>query len=163
MLEEAPISVPAGETQLFPANIQTVGKASYRLGPFKVYDAELLTADGGFSWNAPFQLKLTYARKFSAQRLTRVSLKEMARLSGQDELSFEPLHDELLKCFADVRSSDVIVGNSISDDKAVFSYNGVQKCSIEWAGFRTSFFGIWLSPDARFEDEARALMGQLSP
>lgn len=138
---------------------KTVGKASYRLGPFKLYEAELKTGNGGFSRLAPFDLVLTYARAFSAHSLADASLKEMARITGKDELTIEPLRAELTACFANVRRGDIITGHSLSENEATFSHNGQHQCRIHWVGFRSDFFGIWLSDNARFDEQASLLKG----
>ena len=153
----APAPLEAGTAA--PA-MQTVGAARYQLGPFKLYEAELRSRNGAFSWQEPFDLTLTYTRGFSARKLADVSVKEMARMTGRKESLLAPLRAKLTACFADVRKGDVIVGRSLSMNEAEFTYNGEPRCRIAWTDFRSDFFGIWLSDKARFEEQAARLKGE---
>ena len=152
--------IPSLDPPAIVMEMQTVGSASYRFGPFKIYDAELKTPDGEFSWQAPFSLALTYSRSFSAEKLANASLSEMSRISGQHRSKFNPLYDRLHDCFANVRKGDVIEAVSLNEDEARFSYNGEVRCELDWPGFRSAFFGIWLSDQARYSDEAGRLIGR---
>lgn len=163
MFEIAAIEAPKTDTvavsDALPA-IEAVGSAVYRLGPFKLYTAELASATGEFDWTEPFALKLAYSRKFSAVTLADASLKEMARLSQQDASVLEPLRSQLEACFTDVQKGDIIVGYSLAEDEAVFTHNDMKTCQVAWPGFRSDFFGIWLSDKARFDENAERLTGR---
>lgn len=152
----SPLPANAEVSQMDP-----VGAATYRWGPLRLYKAELFAPAGEFSWDSEFELRLSYKTSFSATTLANASLKEMARLSGAPISSFEPLRESLVGCFADVRQGDVIIGRSTSENTAVFYFNGSELCSVQWSGFRRSFFGIWLSNDARYKREGERLRGRV--
>lgn len=151
----SPLPANAEVSQMDP-----VGAATYRWGPLRLYKAELFAPAGEFSWDSEFELRLSYKTSFSATTLANASLKEMARLSGAPISSFELLRESLVGCFADVRQGDVIIGRSTSENTAAFYFNGSELCSVQWPGFRRSFFGIWLSDDARYKREGERLIGR---
>lgn len=126
---------------------QQVGAARYSVLAIPVFQAELWTTNGVFSWERPFALTLTYERAIRANALVNRTISEMRQRGAGSEASLQPLRAPLTACFADVQNGDRITGVSTGPNTARFYLNGAQRCEIEWPGFRRHFFGIWL--DAR--------------
>ncbi len=139
-------AAPAEVSHAIPG-AQQVGAARYQMLTMSLFDAELYSASGVFTWQQPFALSITYQRAFSAQMLTNRGLHEMAQRGGGTVAQLEPLRPRLLACFADVSRGDRITGVATGPNSARFYYNGRPRCEIEWPGFRRAFFSIWL--DAR--------------
>lgn len=123
---------------------QQVGTARYSLLAIPLFQAELWTANGAFSWERPFALSLTYERSIRATSLVNRTLSEMRQRDAGSEASLQSLRAPLTACFADVRTGDRITGISTGPNSARFYLNGAQRCEIEWPNFRRHFFGIWL-------------------
>lgn len=140
--------------------LQQVGRSSFYVSIFHVYDAELWAPATGFSWDDPFRLKLTYARKIEADQLVNASLKEMARVFGGEADDFEALRLPLKACFRDVKKGDVIEGVSESRDAAVFFFNGNETCRLALPEASYQFFSIWLNENSRSPKQTRRLLGQ---
>ena len=126
---------------------------------FHIYDAELRVAGSEFSWEKPFALTLTYARKISREDLVEASLSEIARIENIEIDMIEYLRAPLAGCFADVRDGDQITGHSLDTNKAVFYFNGAQTCTLESPGASKSFFSIWLGDNTMDPDRSRELLG----
>lgn len=140
--------------------LQRLGRSSFYVSVFHVYDAELWAPATGFSWDDPFRLKLTYARKIKADQLVNTSLKEMARIFEGEAEDFEVLRSSLVTCFRDVKKGDVIEGVSESRNAAVFFFNGNETCRLALPEASYQFFSIWLNENSRSPKQTRRLLGQ---
>lgn len=142
------------------APLEPLGQSSLYVSVFHVYDAELWAPSTGFSWDDPFRLKLTYARKIKADQLVNASLKEMARVFGGKSRDYEGFRAPLAACFRDVKKGDVIEGVSQNRDVAQFFFNGKETCRLNLPEASYKFFSIWLSERSRSPKQARRLLGQ---
>ena len=142
------------------APLEKLGQSSLYVSVFHVYDAELWAPSTGFSWDDPFRLKLTYARKIKADQLVNTSLKEMARVFGGKSRDYEGFREPLAACFRDVKKGDVIEGVSRNRDVAQFFFNGKETCRLSLPEASYKFFSIWLSERSRSPKQARRLLGQ---
>jgi len=140
--------------------LEQLGGASFYVSIFHVYDAELWGPKTGFSWDDPFRLKLTYARKISADQLVNTSLTEMVRVSGGKAQDFEALRRPLAECFRDVKKGDVIEGVSESRNAATFYFNGEQTCRLTLPMASYQFFSIWLGERSRSPKQTWRLLGK---
>jgi len=140
--------------------LQQLGRSSFYVSIFHVYDAELWAPATGFSWDDPFRLKLTYARKIEAGQLVTASVKEMARIFDGEAEDFETLRSSLAACFRDVKKGDVIEGVSESRNAAVFFFNGNETCRLTLPEASYQFFSIWLNEGSRSPKQMRRLLGQ---
>ncbi len=121
-----------------------VGEARYHLLAIPLFDAELYTGNGGFSWEHPFALTLTYERSARQSTLLNRSISEMTGRGAGNARALAPLRAQLAQCFPNIERGDRVTGVSTGPNTARFFHNGVQRCEVEWPGFRRSFFGIWL-------------------
>ena len=142
-----------------PQTLHPIGEANFKKAFFNLYDASLCASTPEFTWDSTFAITLDYNRGFSSKQLTKATIVEMARLSGQDEETFDPIRQTVSQCFPDVEKNDQITGISLGADQAVFYKNGSQTCDVKWDGFREHFFGIWLSDESRSEKKSRRLRG----
>jgi hypothetical protein len=136
-------ALPAEVARALPG-AQPVGAARYQFVGLTLFEAQLWSQSGDFSWQDSFALTLTYRRSFSAEAIAGRALDEMRQRSGEPAAAIEPLRAPLQACFADVSPGDRITGVSTGANSARFYYNGVRRCEIEWPGLRRNFFGIWL-------------------
>lgn len=158
--EAAPGQIEAvvGPPQTGP--LEELGRSSFYVSIFHVYDAELWAPAAGFSWDDPFRLKLTYARKIKSEQLINTSLKEMARIFDAQVEDFEALRAPLAACFRNVKKGDVIEGISESRDTARFYFNGEETCRLNLPEASYQFFSIWLNERSRSPKQTRRLLGQ---
>ena len=140
--------------------LEQLGRSSFYVSIFHVYDAELWTPATGFAWDDPFRLKLTYARKIKAEQLVNTSLKEMARVFDGEVEDFETLRAPLASCFRDVKKGDVIEGVSEGRSAALFYYNGEETCRLDLPEASYQFFSVWLSERSRSPKQTRRLLGR---
>jgi len=123
---------------------QQVGEARYSLLTISLFEAELWTSNGAFSWNAPFALTLNYERAARQSTLINRTLSEMSQRGAGNANALAPLRTQLEQCFPNIARGDRVTGVSTGANTAVFYHNGARRCDIEWPGFRRHFFGIWL-------------------
>lgn len=136
-----------------------LGEMRFKKFIFHIYDAELRVAGSDFTWDHPFALTLTYARKISEEDLVEASLSEIARIEDKQIDAVEYLRTPLAECFADVREGDQITGHSLNINKAEFYFNGQQTCTLEAPGASKAFFSIWLGDKTMDPDRSRELLG----
>ncbi len=136
-----------------------LGEMRFKKFIFHIYDAELRVAGREFSWEEPFALTLTYARKISREELVEASLSEIARIEDVEIDTVEHLRAPLAGCFADVRDGDQITGHSLDANRVVFYFNDQQTCVLESPDASKSFFSIWLGDNTLDPDRSRELLG----
>jgi hypothetical protein len=149
-------SGPAEVEQALPG-AQKTGEASYHMLGVRLFDAEAY-AVGGFSWQRPFALALTYERAARQSTLLNRSISEMTQRGAGNAQRLAPLRAQLARCFPNIARGDRVTGVSTGANTARFYYNGAQRCEVNWPGFRRHFFGIWL--DGR-DGRAAELSAQL--
>ena len=141
------------------ADYRQLGEMRFKKFIFHIYDAELRVAGSDFSWDQPFALTLTYARKIAREDLVDASLSEIARIEDTQIDTVEYLRAPLAACFSDVRDGDQITGHSLDVNKAVFYFNGQQTCVLDAPGASKSFFSIWLGDNTMDPERSRELLG----
>lgn len=153
-------SSPAEVERALPGATK-VGEASYHLLAIHLFDAELYTENGAFTWDQPFALTLTYERSARQSTLLNRSISEMTQRGAGNARALAPLRARLAQCFPNIAAGDRITGVSTSANTARFYYNGAQRCDIEWPNFRRHFFGIWLAGrDGRAAELSAQLRGE---
>ena len=157
-LAAAPAHASPSEVARAIPNAQTVGEARYHLLAIPLFEAELYTANGAFSWAQPFALSLTYERSARQTTLLNRTMSEMSQRGAGSVQSLAPLRAQLARCFPNIANGDRMTGVSTGANTAVFYHNGAQSCTIEWPNFRRHFFGIWL---AGRDGQAARLSAQL--
>ncbi|MEM8571828.1 MAG: chalcone isomerase family protein [Pseudomonadota bacterium] len=134
------------------------GATDFEFLGFDLFDASLWTDGTGYSDARPFALSLTYARRFTAEQLTRQTIRELARIEGSNTRSLAALAS-LEACFADVGRGDRITAVRLSSDGIRFFVNGRVSCDYQDAGFANRFFSIWLGDETRDPRRRDRLLG----
>lgn len=135
---------PAEVSRAIP-NAQKVGETRYQILSIPLFEAELYTASGAFSWAQPFALSLTYERSVRQSTLLDRTMSEMSQRGAGSVQSLAPLRAQLARCFPNIADGDRMTGVSTGANTATFYHNGAERCTIEWPNFRRHFFGIWLA------------------
>jgi len=146
-------------TPLPSAKPKPIGHASFKKAVFHLYDASLCADEKPFSMDRSFSLTLDYKRSFKSSQLVKATIIEMVRISGREKSEFTALIQPIKTCFPDVKKGDQITGVSLGENIARFYLNGAPSCEIEWDGFRSDFFGIWLSENTRTPRKSKLLRG----
>lgn len=141
------------------SSYRLMGDISYRKFIFHVYDAELRVSGDAFSWDQPYALTLTYARKISRKQLVDASISELARINKNSESQYEFLREPLTACFADVQAGDQITGHSLGEGRAAFYFNNQKTCDFDVVGASKMFFSIWLGENTLDPKKSRRLRG----
>lgn len=152
---EAPSEVQAA----IPAP-QAVGQATFTWLFWDLFDGALWSADGRFSWSAPFALTLTYRTGFSAEELTDQTIGELDRLTDWPEATLASFRGEVARCMADVGAGDRFTATGTAEDRVALYLNGERRCTLEKPDLRGHFFRIWLSEDSQFPERSRQLTGR---
>jgi hypothetical protein len=168
MLAAVAVSLAALPAWASPAEVERalpgatkVGEASYHLLAIHLFNAELYTANGAFSWEQPFALTLTYERSARQSTLLNRSISEMSQRGAGNARTLAPLRAQLAQCLPNIARGDRVTGVSTGPNTARFYYNGAQRCEIEWPNFRRHFFGIWLAGrDGRAAELSAQLRGE---
>ena len=152
----------ASLTEIEPS-LRQVGQAEFRYLFWDIFDASLYAAGETFSWKAPFALSLEYRRDFSAEDLTKETIKSLGRLTDWPSAELARFRAALAPCMANVRDGDRFTAVSPDADTAVLFLNGKERCRLQKSNIRRDYFGIWLSPNSDFPEETRKLLGPASP
>jgi hypothetical protein len=157
----------ANEAQASPVEIEPslrqVGQAEFRYLFWDIFDASLYAAGQTFSWQAPFALSLEYRRDFSAEDLTKETIKSLDRMTDWPQAELATFRTTLARCMANVRDGDRFTAVSPDADTAVLFLNGKERCRLEKSNIRRDYFSIWLSANGDFPEETRKLLGTASP
>jgi hypothetical protein len=136
-----------------------VGKASLYYLLWHVYDIELYSADGDFSFDEAFALKLEYKLKLYGDRIADRSAKEIRRLGFSDEIRLAAWHAQMKDMFPDVDDGSSLTGAYNPIASTVFYKDGNKIGVIEDPEFGKWFFGIWLHENASQPKLRQALLG----
>ncbi|MEM6619763.1 MAG: hypothetical protein AAF631_10720 [Pseudomonadota bacterium] len=157
---------PIAAAQSAPPEVATrfsspelTGETTARAWGFRLYDAELWTEDGAFSFGQKFALTLTYGARFSAELLARSTIDEIVRVEGGQPSDHSRLQGRLQQCLIDVRRGSRITGVAESPSRVSLYANGSKRCTINYPSLTKRFFGIWLAPTSRDTRGAARLTG----
>ena len=149
------------------AQLQLVGKASYKWLWLDIYDAELYHPSGRYDSSSlsGTVLVLSYRTNIKANNLVEQTEKEWRRMGEEWAPERDSWLSELAQIWVNVRKGDSIkmaVNDSIHSEffikrasQSKFELMGV----VESPNFTSDFLGIWLSDRERFEEERIALLG----
>ena len=125
----------------------------------KLYQATLYTKNGRpFSWDAPFDLELIYARPFAKKVLIKATADEIRRVEGKraDQAAF---FAKIASCLQAVQKNDRLIATRMAPDEVNIRLNEGLPCVLSHKGAARRFFGIWLSKKARIRKLPRILKG----
>ncbi len=166
-LAMALLCVPALAAAGWRADVQPArlsGEGEFRVFGFRLYTAQLWSAQLPIAPDAPFALQLTYDRSIKRERLVETSLDEMKRIGGAGDTPPSPqLLDSwrasMTQAFVDVRPGDTLTG-VFMPGKGVRFYAGDRLTTeIDDPAFAQAFFSIWLDPATRAPALRQRLLG----
>jgi len=152
-------TVRPAELEKYEIGFEHIGSGSVGFLFWRFFDAELWGNKGGFDWDSPLALSLTYRTDFTARDLTDSTLEEMARINGWPERRLADFRAEIAPCMANVKPGDRFTAASPHPDRVVLYFNGVRLCELAMPNIRRAYLGIWLSSDSRFPEQSRRLTG----
>lgn len=132
------------EIERYIESPKPVGAGTFRVAFFKLYDAELYAANGVYEEQAPFALRLTYARNIPGTMIAEKSIELIEDFGVNDTSRLERWSERLNAVFPDVKKGGVITGIKTSDG-ASFYYDGTFTGELVDAELVNYFFAIWLS------------------
>ncbi|MGO4763348.1 chalcone isomerase family protein [Cupriavidus sp. 2KB_3] len=146
---------------------QMIGQGDYRWFGMRIYDAQLWRGQPPASNNpadvfdAPFALRLIYARDIRAQRLADTSIEEIQRIHGNSlsETTVERWRHALSRVLVDVRAGDRLTGVYSPTQGARFYANDRETGQIDDPVLAHAFFAIWLGPLTRDPALRQKLLG----
>jgi len=142
-----PNALPPAVLAQTTTELALAGRGRLTFWGFEVYDAALWTGRGFRASqfdSHPFVLELTYQRNFSADEISRVSLKEMRRHGEFDAAQAERWQAQLTAALPDVRRGDRLAGVHRPGQGVSFFHNGRLSGEVADAQFARLFFAIWL-------------------
>lgn len=147
-------------------NLVVVGEGTARWGFIKLYDAKLklpinTSADQVLSDHIPAQLELCYARNLSVKNFVDGANHALAdTLSDEQQTAVNQLHE----AYQAVSKNDCYILDYQPEIGTGLILNGQELVRINTAGFKSTYFGIWLGnqplSDALKRDLLRALADQ---
>ena len=164
MAVSLPIAGPASaspppEVAAAIPDAKPVGRATFSLLFWDLFEGSLWSNDGSFSWEAPLALSLTYNTDFTAEELTDQTIDELDRLTNWSKVDLATFRSTIAPCMANVGSGDRFTALSAGADTVQLFLNGKAKCQLNQPGLRRAYLQIWLSEDSRFPSKSRQLTG----
>jgi len=133
------------------------GKLNYYF--WHIYDASLYSANGEFSFDKPFALKLDYKRKLYGDKIADRSAEEIKQLGFDDDSKLAAWRAQMKDIFPDVDDGTSITGYYTPDKPTVFYKNNKKAGVIQDPEFGEWFFGIWLDKNTSEPKLRKALLG----
>jgi len=141
-------------------NNQRVGKVEFKKWFFHVYNAELFTKDGGFSWEKPFVLKIHYMISFKSKAIIDMSISEIEKqhpnISEKDKKAFLEI---LKKAIPDAKKNHNLYGYMDKNGYAYIFSDSKLEGKIDNKKLSKYFFEIWLSDSASNYKLSKELRG----
>lgn len=140
------------------ADRKLIGKGQLYHLIWHVYDAELYSGDGSFSFEKPFNLNIEYKRKLHGEKIADRSAEEIRKIGFKDEVKLAAWHSQMKEIFPDVDNGVNIAGFYTPGKQTVFYKNNQQIGIIKDPEFGKWFFGIWLNEKTSEPDLRKALL-----
>jgi hypothetical protein len=142
-----------------------VGKTTFKVLFFKIYDIELRTPDGNYGEESglykPLGIKIRYRRNIDKKDLIKRTVEQWQYLGVKEEqqMNWAP---QLSAAWPDIRKGDEILYLSNGQSGAFYyrPQNGTptKTGSITEQAFNAGFLSIWLSPDTYYYDVRSQLL-----
>lgn len=138
---------------------QKVGSSTFSYLFWDIYTAELFSKSGRYLPEAPYALKLTYARAFEGAAIAERSVEEMRKHTRVGDAVAQDWLQTLSSIFPDVREGDSLTGFRDAEDHTQFLLNGASIGSVADQSFTEAFFRIWLADSLKSKTFYRELTG----
>lgn len=140
-------------------DLELVGETRLRVYLWRVYDATLYTASGGYPDDTEVALQLNYLRNISAAQLVVTTRDEWQTLGYELDEQAEQWLAELSEMWPDVREGDCLIAHAQTQQGVDFYTAQGALGSISDAAFAERFLAIWLSEDSSFRRNRDELIG----
>lgn len=149
-----------------PENMKLIGQAELKVLWFSVYNAQLESPDGVFTFDstnksAPLLLTLDYQRDISQQRLLDETQEQWQR-AGVDPNDQQRWLASLADLWPDIRSQDSLSFYQDADGYGHFYYNRRYLGTIKDERFSRAFLNIWLAENSAFPRFSQQLTGRFT-
>ena len=140
--------------------LQVVGKSSFSVWFWDVYDIELRTENGSyFEGNYPLELELTYKRDIDKEDLVSETQNQWQRFE------LEPVDEKrwlntLSSIWPNVKKNDRITFRVCEDGMTQFFFNGESIGKIQDREFSRYFSMIWLDSKGPYPKQTLQLIGK---
>ena len=146
--ESVATTLPTEIAKSVKAQLEPVGKGTYRKFGFRVYNATLWAPGGSWDAEQPYALQLQYTRELSKETLVDAVYDDIAEQNVADEPTLVKWKTTLNETLPEVKENDEIVGLYLPGKDARLFFNGKQVGRITDASFTKAFFNIWLGNGA---------------
>jgi len=137
---------------------QTVGRAELSWGFWDIYDSELRTPDGTYSFDKQeLALVIRYRRDIDEEDLLEATDKQWIHL-GIPQLMRKQWLRELSIIWPDVKKGDRLIFVLNAQGAAFYQGNRLLG-KVESEEMAEAFLGIWLSPQTAYPEMRRRLIG----
>jgi len=138
-----------------------VGTAKFTYLLWDIYESELMTTSGKFTFNDQQQLlyKVTYLRDIKASDLIQETKKQWQHLGVKKEV-YQPYLSNLKSIWPDIQEGDSLT-LFYNKDSSAFYYNNGFIGEYKDQQFAKLFLDIWLSPNTSEPQLRKKLLGEL--
>ena len=127
-------------------NNQCVGKVEFKKWFFDVYDAELLTQNGRFSWEQPFVLKIHYLMNFKSKTIANSAISEISKQHKVEVRENKTKYSEIIdSVIPNIKKNSDLYGYMDKDGYAYIFTRDKLVGKIKDKQLSRYFFEIWLS------------------
>ena len=141
---------------------QQVGEIHFTKWFFDIYNAELFTQNGEFSWNKPFLLKIHYLRSFSGKSIAKHTIKEIYSQHPQiTKPKYQKYREVFNNLIPDVKKGSNLYGYMDKDGYGHLYTDSKLLGRIPSKQLSKYFFEIWLSDNSSDINLSKQLRGLL--
>ncbi|WP_448568232.1 chalcone isomerase family protein [Thalassotalea ganghwensis] len=153
-------AVNAQPLQINGASYTPVGKATFSVLWFDIYQSELFTRSGRFSdGEVDFVFKIDYLKAISRDELLERTIEQWQHIKYQEH-QYQSYLPTLKSIWPDIDAGDQLMMVT-SQDKSEFFYNGQPIGEINDANFGRIFIDIWVSPNTSQPKLRKRLLGEI--
>ena len=144
-----------------PNDWKKVGEAELKVLWFRIYEAELLTPNGGFKTTAgPLMLRLNYKRDIAKEDLLEETKDQLKPFASDENIDAWSLR--LKKIWPEIKEGDQLSFLIDEAGQGHFFYNQSWIGSIPEMVFSHAFISIWLSDNSSYPSLAKKLRGEFN-
>ncbi|MGQ4001422.1 chalcone isomerase family protein [Francisellaceae bacterium CB300] len=137
-----------------------VGKVEFRKWFFHVYNAELFTKTGNFSWKQPFVLKIHYLIGFKSKTIANRTISEISKQHNAEVKANEAKYFEIInKVIPNIKKNSDLYGYMDKNGYAYIFTKDKLVGKINDKQLSKYFFEIWLSDKTSDHKMSQQLRG----
>ncbi|AXA34396.1 chalcone isomerase family protein [Francisella adeliensis] len=137
-----------------------VGKVEFRKWFFHIYNAELYTENGKFSWDKPFLLKIHYLLSFKSRVITNRTIREIAEQHPEAVRKNKKKYKQMIaSVIPDIKKNSNLYGYMDKDGYGYIFTDQNLVGKINDKQLSKYFFEIWLSDNTANHQLSTKLRG----